>query len=48
MWRSLNLAVTSLHKIFHRLRKNRDKQMHFIVRVMVSDLLICHYEVAVP
>lgn len=20
MWRSLNLAVTSLHKIFHRLR----------------------------
>jgi hypothetical protein len=30
MWCSLNLAVTSLHKIFHRLQKNVFYELNFI------------------
>ena len=34
MWRSLNLAVTSLHKIFHRLSKHN--AIHHFVYVKVN------------
>ena len=32
MWRSLNLAVTSLHKKFHRLKEDRKKNVDSFIR----------------